>query len=73
MQRLAAKRCEVCETMEGTFEVHHIRKLANLKGKQKWEKRMIAMKRKTLILCRNCHKAIHGKKNTGAQVYEIRL
>ncbi len=45
-------------------EVHHIRKLADLKGKggrelPGWKKLMIARQRKTLVACRACHMAIH--------------
>src|SRR5215467_1266136 len=47
-------------------EVHHVqamRKLHEYPGRPKpeWVKRMIALKRKTLILCKRCHEAIeHG-------------
>ena len=59
-QRLKANKCELCGATEGPFEVHHINKMKNIKdGKTEWEKLMIARKRKTLIVCRNCHKKIH--------------
>ena len=46
-------------------EVHHIRKLADLKKKgqaevPKWVQIMSARKRKTLVVCRECHVAIHN-------------
>jgi len=31
----------------------------NLKGKQLWELAMIAKKRKTLAVCKDCHRKIH--------------
>lgn len=38
IQRMAAKQCEYCGTRKGPFEVHHIRKLADVsKGKQLWQ------------------------------------
>ena len=37
------------------MEVHHIRKLGNLKGKEAWERQMIERHRKTMILCVECH------------------
>ncbi|MFC1793529.1 group II intron reverse transcriptase/maturase [Planctomycetota bacterium] len=37
LQRLLAKQCELCESKDN-IEVHHIRKLADLKGKSPWEK-----------------------------------
>ena len=64
--RLQAHRCELCGT-EGPCEVHHVRKLADLKrrwagrkAKPKWVVRMIAMHRKTLVVCHACHQAIHN-------------
>lgn len=35
--RLAAKVCELCGTTESDhYEVHHVNKLKNLKGKKPW-------------------------------------
>jgi hypothetical protein len=47
------------------IEAHHIRKLANLRPKGRrelpdWKKRMAAMRRKTLIVCIECHDNIHA-------------
>lgn len=61
-QRLIANRCEWCRKTEGRMEVHHVRKLKNLKGKKQWEQVMIARRRKTLILCHNCHVKLHAGK-----------
>lgn len=64
--RLRADRCEVCGT-EGDCEVHHVRKLADLrqrwagrKEKPLWVRQMIALRRKTLVVCHRCHQAIHN-------------
>ena len=59
-ERLRAKKCELCGA-EGdiTFEIHHINKVKNLKGKEQWEQAMIARKRKTLVVCKECHNKIH--------------
>ncbi len=62
-KRLAASRCELCgsETSE-RYEVHHVNKVKNLKGKEHWERVMIAKKRKTMVVCYDCHhRIIHGK------------
>jgi hypothetical protein len=64
IQRLLASRCEMCETT-GQAEVHHIRALKDLtpRGKRAqpaWAKRMAARRRKTLVICRACHEAIHA-------------
>ncbi|MDM8101732.1 MULTISPECIES: reverse transcriptase domain-containing protein [Oceanobacillus] len=58
-QRLSANQCEWCGTNQGIMEVHHIKKLKDLKGKAKWEKNMIARRRKTLVLCHECHVKLH--------------
>ena len=57
--RLRANQCELCGATDVPLEVHHINKVKNLNGKEQWEKAMIARKRKTLIVCKNCHIAIH--------------
>lgn len=63
-KRLSAGKCELCgtETAE-RYEVHHVRKVKTLKGKEHWERIMIAKRRKTMVVCWECHhKIIHGKR-----------
>jgi hypothetical protein len=61
IKRLNRKQCEYCETTEGPFEVHHRRKLKDVaKAKELWQQIMVARRRKTLILCRNCHHRLHA-------------
>jgi group II intron reverse transcriptase/maturase len=63
-KRLKAKVCELCNTTESDhYEIHHINKLKNLKGKEKWKITMIAKRRKTLVVCRNCHRKIIHSNN----------
>ena len=59
-QRLRAHQCEWCGTREGPIEVHHIRKLKDLKGKTVWERQMIERQRKTMVLCKDCHIELHA-------------
>ena len=60
--RLKARVCELCGTTDSAcFEIHHVNKVCNLKGKEPWERAMIAKRRKTLVLCQECHYRIHGK------------
>lgn len=64
IQRLQADVCEMCGSKE-CIEVHHIRKLADLhqKGRSEkplWVQKMAAFRRKTLVVCRPCHDAIHA-------------
>jgi group II intron reverse transcriptase/maturase len=61
IDRLKAEKCEFCGA-NGYLEMHHVRKLKDLKGKELWEKHMIARNRKTLAVCFNCHNKIHHGK-----------
>ena len=68
VKRLLADTCEMCGNTEN-IEVHHIRKLAdlNIEGrteKPAWVKRMAARRRKTLVVCQDCHDAIHAGRPT---------
>lgn len=75
IDRLNANECELCgyKSSDGSkFEVHHIRKLKDIKRKYSkrgdhvpnWVLRMCAMRRKTLVVCKPCHNAIHSGQNT---------
>jgi group II intron reverse transcriptase/maturase len=74
LQRILADKCELCGN-EKHIEVHHIRKISDLKrrceGKKvipEWKKQMIARNRKTLVLCRDCHRSIHAGKYDGRKL-----
>ena len=65
-QRLLADSCELCGSTTHC-EVHHVRKLTDVqvkgrKEKPLWMKTMAARRRKTLVVCRKCHQAIHAGK-----------
>ena len=62
IKRLKANQCEWYGKENVPIEVHHIRKLKDLKGKKKWEIVMIARKRKTMALCIDCHNKLHAGK-----------
>jgi len=70
IDRLNANVCELCGTHEGEFEVHHVRKLKDIKDKYKrrgkvipnWVLEMSRIRRKTLIVCECCHRSIHSGK-----------
>ncbi|MBZ0302409.1 MAG: hypothetical protein K8J31_21865 [Anaerolineae bacterium] len=70
IRRLQMDTCELCGSRKNC-EVHHIRKLADLKrrwsGRNErppWVTAMIAMQRKTLIVCEDCHNKIHAGQST---------
>ena len=62
MDRLSARQCELCGKTDVDIEMHHVRKLKDLKGKSYWERFMIARNRKTLALCADCHQKLHNGK-----------
>ncbi|MBF0236379.1 MAG: HNH endonuclease [SAR324 cluster bacterium] len=63
IQRLDSNECEYCGKQKGYFEIDHIRKLSDVKeGKTAWQKLMSARKRKTLVLCVECHDLLHAGK-----------
>ncbi len=64
LTRMNAEECEMCG-QTGYVEVHHVRKLKDVnkpgrKAKPAWAHRIAALKRKTLIVCKECHVAIHN-------------
>lgn len=63
-QRLLAQVCELCGSADHV-QVHHVRALKDLqkypgRDKPPWVMRMAARHRKTLVLCRACHHAVHA-------------
>jgi len=70
IQRLQVNACELCGSHEDC-QIHHIHKLSDLKkrwqGRQEkppWVKAMIAIRRKTLVVCAKCHVDIHAGRPT---------
>jgi len=68
IHRLLAERCEICEARTN-LEVHHVRKLADLnrpgrRDKPAWVHLMAKRRRKTLVICRDCHEDIHASRGT---------
>lgn len=63
IQRLLNNQCELCGKY-GEVVGHHIRKLKDLKKRGRellwWQKRMMALRRKTLFVCKECHNNIHS-------------
>jgi group II intron reverse transcriptase/maturase len=64
IDRMMNNECEMCGA-KGNIEVHHVRRLKDVnkpgrKNKPAWVHRMAAIRRKTLMTCETCHKAIHA-------------
>lgn len=75
LDRLNANQCELCGCLSDNpsqFEVHHVRKLRDIKHKYQkrgqsipnWVLAMASLNRKTLVVCKPCHRAIHSGQNT---------
>ena len=60
-QRLNAHVCELCgkKHVDDLYEVHVVRNMNEL-GNEPWELRMKQLRRKTMVVCRDCHTRIHG-------------
>lgn len=71
VQRLLADKCEICGSRDNV-QVHHIRALKDLQKKGRstpppWAQLMAARRRKTLVVCHNCHVAIHMGRPTSSR------
>ena len=66
-RRLLTGVCELCRSTT-EIEVHHIRRLADLTRPgaptAAWAQRMTKRRRKTLVICANCHASIHADDRT---------
>jgi group II intron reverse transcriptase/maturase len=68
LTRLEADICELCGENARPLQVHHVRKLKDVKRKYakrgksapEWVLRMASIRRKTLVVCKKCHMAIHA-------------
>lgn len=68
MKRLNSDVCELCGAEHCALEIHHVRKLKDIVKKYRkrgtpmpnWVWLMSYMKRKTLVLCHDCHVNLHN-------------
>ncbi len=61
--RLSSGVCELCGENNDSCCIYHAGKMKNLKSNTSWGKKMLHMKRKTLIVCPDCFKKIHTNEN----------
>jgi group II intron reverse transcriptase/maturase len=72
VDRLQANRCELCGATQ-QIEVHHIRAMKDVKERpEDWAKLMAAIRRKTLVVCQNCHRKIHTGQYDGPKLTQLR-
>jgi len=62
IDRLQRGKCELCQ-YTGEVEVHHVRNLTELDRAEptQWRKVMAKRRRKTLVVCADCHDHIHQR------------
>ena len=60
LDRLRARECEYCGATGVPCEVHHVRKLKDMKRTPLWKQVAAARRRKRIVLCQSCHKALHA-------------
>ncbi|WP_342673591.1 RNA-directed DNA polymerase [Glycomyces tenuis] len=64
VRRLLADTCEICQS-SGEVEVHQIKALTELatfgEPLPDWTRIMRARRRKTLVVCRDCHDRVHHR------------
>jgi len=64
--RLKHHQCELCDMETDDLEVHHIRRLNDVRKKVRegnapyWQQVMAFRNRKTLVVCEECHRKIHA-------------
>jgi group II intron reverse transcriptase/maturase len=67
VERLLADTCELCGS-RADVQVHHVHALKDLDrpghDKPDWVKKMAARRRKTLVVCHDCHVNIHAGRPT---------
>jgi group II intron reverse transcriptase/maturase len=59
-QRVERNCCELCGKRTKELEIHQVKKLKDLKGTDDWVLTMRRMRRKTLVVCTECHQRIHS-------------
>lgn len=59
-QRVERHTCELCHKDCRNLEIHQVKKLKDLKGNAEWVLLMRKRRRKTLVVCPECHSLIHS-------------
>jgi group II intron reverse transcriptase/maturase len=58
--RMKASKCELCGREHVAVVAHQVKRLKDLSGNLPWERVMLKKRRKTLIVCEECHHSIHS-------------
>lgn len=71
LDRLHARKCEYCGATDQPCEVHHVHRLADMKNTPLWQQVAAARRRKRVVLCRPCHKALHAGSLSKRQIADV--
>ncbi|MCC8950240.1 RNA-directed DNA polymerase [Bradyrhizobium sp. Arg62] len=63
IDRLNAHKCEACSDATGPFEMHHLRRLGDLRSGSLTVWKRSGWRRKTIVLCPSCRVAISGREH----------
>jgi group II intron reverse transcriptase/maturase len=58
--RMKSAKCELCGKKQVPVSAHQVKRLKDLTGNLPWERVMLKMRRKTLVVCEECHQSIHA-------------
>lgn len=58
-KRFKAGACEMCGKVGSALVIHQVKRLKDLSGLVGWERLMLEKRRKTLVVCEDCHGTIH--------------
>ncbi|WP_430649046.1 hypothetical protein [Bradyrhizobium niftali] len=63
IDRLNARKCEACSDTTGPFEMHHLRRLGDLRSGSLTVWKRSGWRRKTIVLCPSCRTAVSGREH----------
>lgn len=63
IDRLSARKCEACGDTTGPFEMHHLRRLGDLRSGSLTVWKRSGWRRKTIVLCPSCRVTVSGREH----------
>jgi hypothetical protein len=63
IDRLSAHKCEACSDTAGPFEMHHLRRLGDLRCASLTVWKRSGWRRKTIVLCPSCSVTVSGREH----------
>jgi group II intron reverse transcriptase/maturase len=63
IDRLNARQCEACSDTSGPFEMHHLRRIRDLRSGSLTVWKRSGIRRKTIVLCPSCRATVSGREH----------